>query len=161
MKHLRATVLLVFSCVAATAAEPTFTSTLGPDELNASGLDGLTPAQVDRLNALVERYKSAEVKREVVKAVKETKEERKDDGPSDVWGAPDAIESRIAGSFNGWRGGTIFELENGQVWQQANPDLFVLPKPKMNPTVSLKRAGFGGYWLRVEGCPKVRVNRVK
>ena len=70
-------------------------------------------------------------------------------------------ESRIAGSFNGWRGGTIFELENGQVWQQSNPDVFVLPKAKTNPSVRLKASGFGGYWMSVEGCPKVRVKRVK
>lgn len=31
-----------------------------------------------------------------------------------------AIESRIAGQFNGWDGHTVFLLENGQVWQQAS-----------------------------------------
>lgn len=31
-----------------------------------------------------------------------------------------AIETRIAGQFNGWDGHTRFLLENGQIWQQAS-----------------------------------------
>lgn len=158
MKRLITPVLLVLSCALATASEPGFTSTLKPDELSAAGIDGLTPTQVDRLNALVERYKTGEVTREVEKAVKESKPA---EYSSDDWGAPKEIESRIAGSFNGWRGQTLFRLENGQIWKQTNPDVFVPVKPVMNPTVRLKKAGFGGYWLSIEGFPKVRVNRIE
>ena len=32
---------------------------------------------------------------------------------------PDLIESGIEGEFEGWAGETIFNLANGQVWQQA------------------------------------------
>lgn len=32
---------------------------------------------------------------------------------------PDLIESRIDGNFNGWKGATVFKLENGQIWQQS------------------------------------------
>src|SRR6202044_232769 len=30
-----------------------------------------------------------------------------------------AIESSISGEFHGWDGETIFKLDNGQIWQQA------------------------------------------
>jgi hypothetical protein len=30
-----------------------------------------------------------------------------------------AVESYIKGTFNGWAGDTVFELDNGQVWKQA------------------------------------------
>ena len=33
-----------------------------------------------------------------------------------------AIESTISGEFNGWNGETIFKLDNGQIWQQAEYD---------------------------------------
>lgn len=33
-----------------------------------------------------------------------------------------AIESSISGDFNGWEGETIFKLQNGQIWQQAEYD---------------------------------------
>ncbi len=32
---------------------------------------------------------------------------------------PSRIESRIAGTFTGWTGNTVFKLENGQIWKQA------------------------------------------
>jgi hypothetical protein len=40
------------------ADEGKFSSSLSPDELAAAGLAGLTPAQLTRLNSLVEAYKS-------------------------------------------------------------------------------------------------------
>jgi len=42
----------------ARADEGKFTSTISPEDLAATGLAGLTPAQLARLNALVEDYKS-------------------------------------------------------------------------------------------------------
>ncbi len=34
-------------------------------------------------------------------------------------GCSPAIESSISGDFNGWDGETIWKLDNGQIWQQA------------------------------------------
>lgn len=33
-----------------------------------------------------------------------------------------AIESTLEGDFNGWEGETIFKLDNGQIWEQAEYD---------------------------------------
>jgi hypothetical protein len=32
------------------------------------------------------------------------------------------VESTIKGDFEGWDGETIFQLDNGQIWQQAEYD---------------------------------------
>ncbi len=32
----------------------------------------------------------------------------------------ETVESRIDGDFEGWDGDTVFQLENGQVWQQSS-----------------------------------------
>jgi hypothetical protein len=37
-------------------------------------------------------------------------------------GCSPAIESAISGEFHGWDGETIFRLDNGQIWQQAEYD---------------------------------------
>src|SRR5665213_4422165 len=62
--------------------------------------------------------------------------------------ALNVIEARIDGEFTGWSGSTIFKLNNGQIWQQAeyanqyhyaiNPAVTILP------TIS-------GYTMAVEG----------
>lgn len=150
MKHLRATVLLVLSCVVATAAEPTFTSTLGSDELSAAGIDGLTPEQIEALNSLAERYKAGKGPDNFGKSARET-------GAS----PPRRIETRIVGEFRGWGGGTIFRLENGQLWQQSNPESYRLPKPLTNPPVAIVKSRIGGYVMLVGGCPQLRVKRIE
>jgi len=45
------------------AAEEKFTSSVSAEDLAAAGLNGLTPAQVARLNVLVEEYKSGTITR--------------------------------------------------------------------------------------------------
>ena len=37
-------------------------------------------------------------------------------------GCAPAIESMLSGEFTGWEGETIFKLDNGQIWQQAEYD---------------------------------------
>ena len=58
------------------------------------------------------------------------------------------ITSRIIGEFKGWNGETVFELENGQVWQQSSNGLLIVRLT--NPKVTIKKARFA-YKLSVEG----------
>ena len=83
--------------------------------------------------------------------------ERIEDGPgNDV----DRIQSRYVGEFTGWDGKTIFELENGQVWQQIGSGRMTYRAT--NPMITIKRAFMGSYLLKVEGRNKsVRVKRIK
>lgn len=63
-------------------------------------------------------------------------------------GEPKRIEAHIAGSFSGWTGNTLFKLDNGQVWQQADSSVY---ETKLeNPQVVIKRLGFG-YLLTLTG----------
>lgn len=75
--------------------------------------------------------------------------------------AAQALESRIAGQFRGWRRGTIFELENGQRWQATDGDDYVTP-PEPGPAVSIVPGAFGSFWMKIEGVrPRVRVKPLK
>jgi len=73
-----------------------------------------------------------------------------------------ALVSQIYGNFDGWDGDTIFELVNGQVWQQAEykyqyfylyqPDIVIYEK-------------YGSYYASVDtfgsGAEHVRVQRIR
>ncbi len=59
----------------------------------------------------------------------------------------DVIESQINGEFNGWEGETIYELTNGQVWQQSTYD-YEYTYSYM-PDVFIYNAG-NGYKMQVE-----------
>jgi hypothetical protein len=73
----------------------------------------------------------------------------------------DAFETRIRGQFTGWRGKTIFTLENGQRWQQANPGEYSPPRDEDSPRVKIYPGSLGSYWLEVEGHrQRVRVKPV-
>ncbi|MGH8377516.1 MAG: hypothetical protein ACRER7_01035 [Gammaproteobacteria bacterium] len=80
--------------------------------------------------------------------------------PKPTTQAPTRIETRIAGSFTGWTGDTVFKLENGQVWQQAATGFFTdvnLDHPK----VVIKKLAFG-YLLTLPGHGEtVFVRRIK
>lgn len=74
---------------------------------------------------------------------------------------PDRLVARIVGGFDGWSGDTIFELDNGQVWRQAEFGRLKYRGPE-NPEVTIKKGFFGSYRLSVEGTNRwIRVKRVK
>ena len=73
---------------------------------------------------------------------------------------PDEIQSRLVGEFSGWRGNTVFRLENGQVWRQSDSGRLVFRADA--PLVTIRRGAFGTYRLSVEGVNSaVRVRRVE
>ncbi|MEM6639002.1 MAG: hypothetical protein AAF610_03785 [Pseudomonadota bacterium] len=70
------------------------------------------------------------------------------------------VVSRYDGQFTGWSGGTLFKLENGQVWKQSQSGR--VSHRRDRPTITIKRGAFGSYRLSVEGLNRtVRVKRVK
>ena len=73
---------------------------------------------------------------------------------------PDEIQSRLVGEFSGWRGNTVFRLENGQVWRQSDDGRLVFQADA--PLVTIRRGAFGTYRLSAEGVNSaVRVRRVE
>ncbi len=72
----------------------------------------------------------------------------------------DSITSRYDGEFTGWSGRTLFKLENGQVWRQAESGRYRTTLDR--PVITIERAAFGSYRLKVEGLNRtIRVKRVR
>lgn len=163
-----------------------FTKTMSTEEQARAGLGKLSEAELDQLKVAVERYKTgvvAETKKEADTRVAAAEEKARkaeakqtadtaDKRPSWLKAlitlertgtAPDkadVFESRIKGEFTGWRGRTIFTLENGQRWQQANDGEYV-DTPRQSPKVWIRPAGIG-YWMEIEGVgERLRVKPVR
>jgi hypothetical protein len=136
-----ALVLLFLSCGSLALAADQFWQQLTPAERAAAGLDQLSPEQRAALDRLAERYakegarQAVEVvKAETAVAVKQAREEAKAQVKAEArkqkienagLAARDddeVIHTRIAGDFRGWAGGTVFKLQNGQVWQQTDKE---------------------------------------
>jgi hypothetical protein len=73
-----------------------------------------------------------------------------------------AMENQLKGNFSGWNGRTIFSLENGQKWTQANNDSYVYSPTLKSPKVRIYPASLGTYWLEIEDVnQRCRVKPVK
>jgi len=71
------------------------------------------------------------------------------------------ITSRIVGRFSGWDGQTVFTLENGMIWAQADKDKFYV-KEIENPVVTIEPGMFGRWHLSIEGHDsECRVERIQ
>ena len=71
----------------------------------------------------------------------------------------DIIESNISGSFEGWKGETIFKLVNGEIWQQT--EYYYEYHYAYSPRVLIIPSA-GGYKAKVEGISKaVGVTRLR
>jgi hypothetical protein len=75
-----------------------------PKEARASGLEKLSPDELVALNAWLERL--------MITMFSERKAK----------GCNPPIEGAINGTFKGWSGDTIFQLQNGQIWKQESYD---------------------------------------
>ncbi|MBQ5946698.1 hypothetical protein [Massilia sp. ST3] len=74
---------------------------------------------------------------------------------------PNAIESSIAGEFEGWGPGSQIRLANGQVWRIVDGSEAVLPRMR-NPKVKIERNVFGTLFLKIEGSnSSAKVRRVQ
>jgi hypothetical protein len=94
-----------------------------------------------------------------------TPEPNADGAPTDLRGLERGdrteINSRIVGSFSGWSGDDVFELENGMVWKQAESGTLSIATIE-NPEVRIRPGFFGSWQLQVEGSNRrVRVERIR
>lgn len=72
----------------------------------------------------------------------------------------EAISARVIGGFVGWTGNTVFELDNGQVWEQAGSGRFNYSGHDRR--VEIRRALFNTFTLSAEGLNRsVRVRRIE
>jgi hypothetical protein len=82
-------------------------------ELDETGVSGLTKAQRSALDAWLDRYT-----RRVLDFGARATLEKQTTATIESKCDP-AIESTISGETEGWSGETIFKLDNGQIWEQA------------------------------------------
>ncbi|MGA8277854.1 MAG: hypothetical protein WB784_06635 [Rhodanobacteraceae bacterium] len=76
-------------------------------------------------------------------------------------GDREMIESHISGDFYGWRGKTVFTLDNGQKWVQAESGQFDV-RPLTHPAVKIKPMVLGSWLMYVDGCGcNLRVKRIQ
>jgi hypothetical protein len=128
---------------------------LTAEQLRATGLDQLSPEQLQLLNSLL--------REDVVKAVEASKTEAATEraSSSSLIGLNDQpIRSRVKGSVGGWEPGTVFELENGQNWKVLKGSM-KLRKPFESPEIVVVPGIAGRWFLQVdEDLPKARVYRI-
>jgi hypothetical protein len=122
-------------------------------ELRASGLDHLTPEQLKYLNDWLRTHGAGSSAQVVTQ-----------NGQPVFYpdtSSRETVESHIDGLFTGWRGRTVFKLDNGQEWKQAESGAYDAGKFQ-DPVVRIKPMLLGSWLMYVEGCGcSVRVNRVK
>ena len=121
-------------------------------DLRASGLDRLSPEELKYLNEWLRTHGAGSP--QVVTP-----------GGQPVFypesSARDTVESHIVGQFTGWRGKTVFKLDNGQEWRQAESGAYDAGKFE-DPVVRIKPMLLGSWLMYVEGCGcSVRVQRIK
>ena len=142
-------------------------------EFTATGLDKLTPGELEALNnwirshsvATLDQPKSgsyavtadanadanadAEVDERGFKNKKDSKEDRT------------PITTRVKGSFKGWDGHTVFALENGMIWEQADQEKFYT-KEVQDPEITITPGMFGTWRLSMVGHNSAcRVDRIQ
>lgn len=150
---MRQAILLILCCIASAAAgEQTEKSSLTMDkvmtqqELSDSGVSTLTKAQRTALDAWLNKYTLRVLYVSQQAAASQSK-------------CDPAIESNINGETEGWSGETIFKLDNGQIWQQAeySYNYFYAYRPE----VTIYHTS-GGCRMKVEDeSEEILVKRIK
>ena len=149
-------VLALTATVTAAAQTPQQTPTLeermSQAELRAAGLDHLSPEQLKYLNEWLRTHGAGPQQ-----AVTASGEPVFYPDTS----SRETVESHIDGLFTGWHGRTVFKLDNGQEWKQAESGAYDAGKYQ-DPVVRIKPMLLGSWLMYVEGCGcSVRVERVK
>lgn len=160
MKHFLPALMLCVFCQSLSAQEAfsTIEERMTGKEFSETGLHKLTPEELTALNDWLRAHSVATLEN----AVRPTQALQGQDsrGLQDM--DDEAVISRIVGSFDGWEGkGTLFKLENGMIWKQAESGTFHVPATE-NPVVTIEPGFFNSWRLQVEGYNKsVRVERIQ
>lgn len=157
---------------AAEAQPPAIESLMTTEELRATGLDTLTPRQIEALNEWLQRYRAGTISA-VAPTAPTPRPAAATPAPAavtapreadDNFGRPPPpeadITSRIVGEFSGWSGRTRFTLENGQVWEQRRGGRW--KTTLSNPEVRINKNFFGAYDLEVISAGRsIGVRRIR
>ena len=153
MPRFTATALALLLMGAASAAEfSTLEERMSQAQFHAAGLDKLSPEELKTLNDWLRGHETV-----TTKVVTQSGQPAFYPKPSER----EVVESRIAGTFSGWLGHSVFRLENGQEWTQAESGTFSNGKYD-HPKVKVKPMLMGNWLMYVEPCGcSLRVERTK
>ena len=143
-------------CIAGFARAETFSSLeerMSQNEFHAAGLDKLSPDELNALNAWLRTHYGTQVTyvSPTGKPVFYPQESSRE-----------PVDAHIVGQFTGWYGQTVFTLDNGQQWQQAESASYQCGKFE-NPKVTIKPTLMGSWLMYVDPCrsQSLRVTRIK
>jgi hypothetical protein len=147
--------LAVAVLLAGSATAASFSSLeerMSQSEFRAAGLDKLSASELNALNEWLRTHSAATTTLVTPSG-------------QPVFYASDTdrevVQDRIDGSFSGWRGHSVFRLENGQEWTQAESGSSACGKAE-HPKVKIKPMLLGSWLMYVESCSEsVRVTRTK
>ena len=149
-----------FSLIATAAIAKEFSSVeeqMSSRDFKAAGLEKLSPEELAALNAWIRSNPSTSG---AGVAYNRSADDLVRIGFEDS-GAREVVTSNIIGEFKGFRGGTTFQLENGQTWQVVEGELGGI-KAMTNPKVTIRPGLIGGWRLQVNGYNSVaKVKRVQ
>lgn len=154
---LLATCLLAASAVSPASAQSfsTLEERMSVVQFRAAGLEKLSPEELAALNAWLQQNVGAGTAAIAAAPATQDRTGFQEDTDKSV------VVSRLIGPFQGWRGKTRFELENGQVWQQVGSDGWSGVNLE-SPQVTIKPGFMGSWSLKVEGYnTSTKVKRIK
>ena len=148
--------IALVSCLAGLANAETFSSLeerMSQSEFHAAGLDKLSPDELKALNAWLQAHSGTQV-------TYVTPGGRPVFYPQESSREP--VDAHIVGEFTGWYGQTVYTLDNGQKWQQAESGSYQGGKFE-NPRVTIKPTLMGSWLMYVDPCrsQSLRVTRIK
>ena len=161
-----ALVIAILSLSSVALADPDFSTLeerMTGQEFRTTGLHKLTDDELAALNRWIRQRSLAEGETmsatgSSTAAGDEVVDRR---GLQDSVDSDQPIRSRIVGTFTGWEGDTVFELENGMVWEQIDNKTFV-SREMENPEVEIQPGFFGSWRIQVEGYnTRAQVRRIK
>ena len=125
---------------------------MSQSEFHAAGLDKLSPAELKTLDDWLAAHST-------------TTTTYITPGGSPVFypqdNARETIEAYISGHFTGWFGNSVFTLDNGQEWKQAESGSRSCGSVQ-DPKIKIKPMLMGSWLAYIESCSdSVRVMRVK
>lgn len=127
-------------------------------EFREAGLDQLSPEQLAKLNEWLRNKAPSTL--ESGSAAPAPVASSSEAGFENRGGKREPIYTRISGSFEGWSGRTKFVLDNGQVWQQVDGDVWRTSLE--GPAVEIRPKLLGAWVLQVEGSNRITaVKRIK
>ena len=130
-------------------------------EFTAAGLDKLSPQELDVLNNWIRRHSVATLSSPVTSGSQTGADVDRRGLPSDPGDDESPISGRLVGKFSGWDGQTVFKLENGMIWVQADRDKFYIREVE-NPEVTITPGMFSAWYLSVDGYgSKCKVRRIQ